>query len=110
MTDRDALLRRLDELVATAKTLDDDGLAAVVGYLRDAVTAATPEPMPDDVAAAVEREVTLPGRLQQIADAPGGRIVLDVGDLTDEELELIADSEIPPELRWNSDDEPDETP
>lgn len=53
-----------------------------------------PEGLPDSVAE----------RLPQLADAPGGRIVLDVGDLSAEELELIADSEIPPALRWSSED------
>lgn len=77
------------------------------------------EAMRDEVADAIEKTVALPGvvgleglpvsvadRLQQLADAPGGRILLDVGDLTEQELELIADSEIPAELRWNSDEIP----
>jgi hypothetical protein len=77
------------------------------------------EPLPEDIASAIEREVVPPlvvvpqgppdsaaKRLQQLADAPGGRIVLDVGELSEEELALIEDSEIPEELRWNSNDIP----
>ncbi len=118
MNDRETLLARLDELVADIRSLDGvDALREVVGYISRVVTSVSPEPMPDDVADAVEREVTLPGRigpkrlpdnvaerLQQIADAPGRRIALDVGDLTEQELDLIADSEIPELLRWKSDD------
>ncbi len=103
------LLGRLDDLVAVARTLPEDELQAVVDYLQGALDAVVPEPMPDDVAEAVETEVAPPlvvDRLQQLADAPGGRIVLDVEGLTPEELELIADSEIRPELQWNSDGEP----
>lgn len=38
----------------------------------------------------------------------GGRIAIDVGDLTETELKMLADSEIPEHLRWNSDEEPPE--
>jgi hypothetical protein len=100
MTDRDSLLRRLDDMVAIAKQLDDEALEALERHWREILTAA--EPMPDEVADGIEREIDATDRLQQLADT-GGRIALDVGDLTPGELELLADSEIPDELRWNSD-------
>lgn len=53
--------------------------------------------------AASEDVLREPDRRQQIAEA-GGRLILDVGDLTQSELDAIADSEIPEELRWDSSD------
>ncbi|QYO78335.1 hypothetical protein [Devosia salina] len=38
----------------------------------------------------------------------GGRIVIGVDELSQDELEAIANSEIPEELRWSSDDEGDD--
>lgn len=108
--------RMRDVIAERAARADPEAVLKALDEIADQ----PPEPgdeMPDDIAAAVEREVTLPGvvspeslpdsvaeRLQQLADAPGGRIVLDVGDLTEAEFDLIADSEIPPDLRWSSTD------
>lgn len=57
--DRERLLSLLDELVVDIKSLEDsDALHEVVGYIARVVTAVWPEPMPDDVADAIEAEVT----------------------------------------------------
>lgn len=86
--------RMRDVIAERAARADPEAVLKALDEIADQ----PPEPgdeMPDGVAE----------RLQQLADAPGSRIVLDVGDLTEEELEMIADSEIPPELRWNSTEE-----
>jgi hypothetical protein len=71
--------------------LAEIGIAAIEDVLGDRLPVVVrPEGLPDSVAE----------RLQQLADA-GERSIL---DLTDSELDAVADSEIPPELRWDSSD------
>lgn len=84
----------------TSDEIDRHTALAIFGRQTDEM--ASGDEMPDDVADAIEGQVA--ERLQQLADAPGGRVVLDVGDLSPHELELIADSEIPSELRWTIED------
>lgn len=59
MTDRETLLRRLEELVADIRSLEDtEALAEVVGYIDRVVVSVWPEPMPDDVADKIEAEIS----------------------------------------------------
>jgi len=58
MTDRESLLRRLDALVADIKSLEDtDAMREVIGYVDRVLVSVWPEPMPDDVADAIQAEV-----------------------------------------------------
>lgn len=71
--------------------LAEIGIAAIEDVIGDRLPlVVAPGGLPDSVV----------DRLQQIADGAERSIL----DLTDSELDAVADSEIPPELRWNSSD------
>jgi hypothetical protein len=113
MTDDEKTKTLRDEIISLVDRMPIDQLERARDAVRDLDIVSRIGPLSqfeeiEEELRQFEAEVTMPDSVadrQQLADAPGGRVVLDVGDLSEEELALIADSEIPLELQWSSTDE-----